>query len=429
MATTAPDVRVFPCPRCGAPLPAAADGAHVTCTACGATTTVETGGAAALAERASREEAEALFATLGEPPSWSQRVAVVLANPWLWLLLLPFALATLVRVAMVIQEAIAVAWERATGDRLMHVAAPPVQWLLSMGLVAAVALLLLVWSLLGKRVDARRELQAALACKPPETPGGPSGCRHCGAPLTVPPGALGVRCAYCGADNLVLLPAKWVDRAERATVALRLTAEAARERDAEGRRRVRGAALWRAPLVLGLIALTVLPAIRPRHASAFHDIALEGARRAGVFFLGQHRQGDLPSVDLRPIADCDDAASVRALRPGTQLRADESGVCEGGRCMLGALFPLPRGAELRLRWVKVEPGARARLELGSRSYQGESFLHAFLGEEVGAAALAGKAPGDLAFSARAKVGGYHRLELVGPADTEVEVCATRGAKR
>jgi LSD1 subclass zinc finger protein len=231
MATTAPDVRVFPCPRCGAPLPAAADGAHVTCTACGATTTVETGGAAALAERASREEAEALFATLGEPPSWSQRVAVVLANPWLWLLLLPFALATLVRVAMVIQEAIAVAWERATGDRLMHVAAPPVQWLLSMGLVAAVALLLLVWSLLGKRVDARRELQAALACKPPETPGGPSGCRHCGAPLTVPPGALGVRCAYCGADNLVLLPAKWVDRAERATVALRLTAEAARERD------------------------------------------------------------------------------------------------------------------------------------------------------------------------------------------------------
>jgi hypothetical protein len=55
------------------------------------------------------------------------------------------------------------------------------------------------------------ELQRKLAARPSTVPGGGPCCRHCGAALEVPRGALVSRCLYCGADNLLTVAA---DQAE-----------------------------------------------------------------------------------------------------------------------------------------------------------------------------------------------------------------------
>jgi LSD1 subclass zinc finger protein len=58
--------------------------------------------------------------------------------------------------------------------------------------------------------EIKRTLQVSLAARPPEKPGFPSTCRGCGAALDVPPGAFGVRCAYCQSDNIVSLQPGWI---------------------------------------------------------------------------------------------------------------------------------------------------------------------------------------------------------------------------
>jgi len=61
----------------------------------------------------------------------------------------------------------------------------------------------------------RHRLQASMAARPPFRAGGPALCRRCGAALSVPSGALGVRCDYCQSDNLVALPPAWVAAAKQ----------------------------------------------------------------------------------------------------------------------------------------------------------------------------------------------------------------------
>ena len=127
------ETRVYDCPDCGAPLPPAADGEHVTCAACGKPAVIESGGAAVLREQRSRAEAEALFAKLGRPPSWSQRVAVRLIDWRLWLFGLPVMVVVLLRISALPRTAIEAAWEAARHERLAHVASPPEAWLLAVG--------------------------------------------------------------------------------------------------------------------------------------------------------------------------------------------------------------------------------------------------------------------------------------------------------
>jgi LSD1 subclass zinc finger protein len=92
------------------------------------------------------------------------------------------------------------------------------------GVLALAALSVLTGMALGvygrRRVTALRSLQAALAATPPSRAGESARCRECGAPLHVPDGAEGVRCAYCRADNLVDVPADWIAgiRVDRARV-------------------------------------------------------------------------------------------------------------------------------------------------------------------------------------------------------------------
>ena len=58
-----------------------------------------------------------------------------------------------------------------------------------------------------RRATARGKLVAALMARPPETPGGPSTCRACGAPLAVAPNAIVAICSYCGVESAIVVDA------------------------------------------------------------------------------------------------------------------------------------------------------------------------------------------------------------------------------
>lgn len=418
----APTLHVFDCPSCGAPLPPAADGAHVACSYCGEETVVESGGAAMLRERASREEAEALFATLGQPPSWSQRVAAFLVKPKLWLFGFPVLLYGLVLASEGPQHAVESLWESLRHERLRHVASPVVAWILTSGFTATVVVALLVWSLLGERVDARRDLQAALACKPPAIDGGPGSCRHCDAPLELPPGALGVRCRYCGADNLVLVPKPWAARAKKLATSLRLSTKLARERDAVGRRQVRRAALWRVPLVAAMLALVGVPAVLRQTKAGWGDFRFRAANGVAVDQLVVHRDHAEPTHALRGFARCDDPRARAALASEARLSAEASDWCDGRGCTLAAMFALSRGERLRLVWAA--PGdAHVRFALAPREYLGgDLVLWDGFGDEVLARDLAPGPAGSTAVEIPIATSGWYKLDLRAAAKTAVEPC-------
>src|SRR5207302_1614635 len=84
-------------------------------------------------------------------------------------------------------------------------------WTIVMGFVVVPILAVLYGA---RFANLRRSLQMGLAARLPSRAGGPAICRECGAALEVPPDAHGVRCVYCGADNLVNLPAESLARAK-----------------------------------------------------------------------------------------------------------------------------------------------------------------------------------------------------------------------
>lgn len=54
-------------------------------------------------------------------------------------------------------------------------------------------------------VSGAANIGAAFAASPPSVPGEPPNCRQCGAPLSVQPDDVLVRCIYCEAESIVLL--------------------------------------------------------------------------------------------------------------------------------------------------------------------------------------------------------------------------------
>ena len=54
-------------------------------------------------------------------------------------------------------------------------------------------------------VSGATNVGAAFAASPPSTPGEPPNCRQCGAPLSVQPDDVLVRCVFCGAESIVRL--------------------------------------------------------------------------------------------------------------------------------------------------------------------------------------------------------------------------------
>lgn len=217
-----PSVEPLRCPTCGAPVPLG-DADIVPCVACGAQVPIPAPlrelRRAEREDRGDRAEAEALYKKLGTPPS-------ALLRAWVAVFVLGAgavvaAMSVIIAIGGIFLIFVVVGLELA-----LHGLAGP----LGIDLIdrfgggwtyagfATAALVLGVFPMwltqyLQDSGELRLKLQANLAAKAPQRPGFPSTCRECGAALEVPAGAYGVRCAYCRADNLVLLPAAWLARA------------------------------------------------------------------------------------------------------------------------------------------------------------------------------------------------------------------------
>jgi DNA-directed RNA polymerase subunit RPC12/RpoP len=202
-------VDVLRCPACGAHVPLGqADVAR--CAHCGA--------AVPLAEayrelrrlqgehEASRQRAQELFSTLDSPPWLLTRVlAAVFDQPMLvfWIFFgVPVGLAS-------IFAGLAV-------DARFHPSPLVTNGVIFAALFAFAFLPRSIGIYANRRAGGRRLLLAGLAAKPPRLPGGPAGCRDCGAPLEVPPGATVARCVYCGADSAVQVRTPFLARTRKA---------------------------------------------------------------------------------------------------------------------------------------------------------------------------------------------------------------------
>lgn len=125
-----------------------------------------------------------------------------------------------------------------------------------LGAMLLVILPLFIWLTLGARYAAARSLlREALGALPPATPGGPSLCRRCGAPLTVASGAFGAACLYCRAHNL-LQPAEH-HRWDARQLAIAGAMDDAAQLEAWERRTVRASMLQRSAVVLALLVIAI----------------------------------------------------------------------------------------------------------------------------------------------------------------------------
>jgi hypothetical protein len=227
-----------------------------------------------------REQAQELYLRLGEPPGrllqfWARAGTIAL-----WCLL-PLVPGSLLLWMMVVSEA----WRLApyVGFQPVDViGGAPLSILLGVAVFFLVVFPVVLVARARHVAKTRQMLQSALAARPPERPGGPAGCRNCGAALDVPAGALGVRCFYCREHNLVAIPSGWIRHARKRSrdLHLQLDAAAAEERA----QRVRADKLTRRALIASGAALSVLtlaasvlssgPSWRAYHAAsprAFHS--------------------------------------------------------------------------------------------------------------------------------------------------------------
>jgi DNA-directed RNA polymerase subunit RPC12/RpoP len=402
------ELRVYECPSCGAPLPPTGMDTHVACTACGKQTKIESGSDAVLREQKSRADAETLFAKLGRPPRWSQRFATYLVSWKIWVFGFPFALGLVVTIADKPRDWLLAGWEAVFHARLLNVASPFVGSVISHGFTVGILIALLVWSLLGERIDARRDLQAMLAAKPPETAGGATRCRKCDAPLEVAAGALGARCAYCGTDNLVVLPAEWISRARRGAVELRLTMRLARERAKAGRRRLWRASAWRAPLVLGLLAWLVWPRSYLSYFAKWSEMRSDDDHLV-VYLLARK---DSVRQELRAITTCD-----RHKQLDPPLDTASSKWCNKTECEAVAAFPLRHGEELHL--VRETAGdASVRIAIGERwSSGGYALLRDDTGDEIANQQLP-----EHELVQKIAISGWYQVNLRGMSGVVVQPC-------
>lgn len=202
------------CPKCNAPVPLGT-GDVATCAFCSAQVPLPEEYRklrdAERENRADRAEAEHLYRTLGGPSRALD----------LWVAFTTMTGGAVLMVVYVLVSAFAVLSLLAgfALELFLHWIAPLVgidlidrlgggtaYAVFGIGLVVLVLFPLWLNGYLHTSGEIRKTLQANLAARAPERPGFPATCRLCGAALDVPPGALGVRCAYCQADNLVAVP-------------------------------------------------------------------------------------------------------------------------------------------------------------------------------------------------------------------------------
>lgn len=280
----AAEIDVLQCPRCGSPAPIG-DGGTTTCEHCRAKVEVPPAHRALRAahrrETEARVEAARLFEELGRRPTRLQRVASFLFHPISLVLLVGSAMLGLFIVASIVALwSLSPLFQANLWDILPESQRVPLIMIPSVG-AFVMGVVLGVHG--RRRMVSRRALQAAMAAAPPAHPGGAARCRICGAPLEVPPGALGTRCVYCRADNLVALPPERVAGMRAGARAVDTEIErAAAALDAE-RRRLRRSVTIQVTVVLAVMAALVGASwhsaqSRRKRASQDWNLAMEEPR-------------------------------------------------------------------------------------------------------------------------------------------------------
>jgi WD40 repeat protein/DNA-directed RNA polymerase subunit RPC12/RpoP len=242
-------VTPLPCPSCGAAVPLG-DGDTVVCPYCNTTVPIPKVHRELRATRrqelANRRQAEEAFAQLGTPPgplmrAWTRVGEVVGSLLGMLVLGIIYVGGLLAFVSIFLLEFVAHWLASPLGVDVADLYGGFGLYL-RFALVVVVGVALPV--VLGAGYDAFAKvkcmLQASLAARGPTQAGGPSLCRTCGAPLDVPANALGVTCLYCGADNLVALPRKWVNTIARLAREQTKNVEAALGELREARQELRG---------------------------------------------------------------------------------------------------------------------------------------------------------------------------------------------
>jgi LSD1 subclass zinc finger protein len=214
-------MEILACPACGGQVPLG-DGDVLTCPFChGRVELPQAHRELRDAERkdaAARGNASELFARYGKKPSLPLRIAAVMFHP-IFLILDGFFILLFMAMMGVLAliDLLSPLFHANLHDTIPDGPQGYGMFFLAAGSVLA-GMALGIYG--RRRIQSLKSLQAALAARPPTRAGESALCRECGAPLHVPDGAEGVRCAYCHTDNLVDVPADWIGgiRADRARV-------------------------------------------------------------------------------------------------------------------------------------------------------------------------------------------------------------------
>lgn len=387
-------------------------------------------------EAASRTEAQGLYRRLGRARYWYLLRIFVVFNFWTFLfvgfpLLLVVGVAAAQRLSRELTPLLRAQLSDTLGDGVV--------WGLMGAFVLVTGGLALVLGVYARRrIVSRRRLQAALAAKPPARPGGPAGCRQCGAPLDVGPGALGVRCPYCRADNLVALPRAWVaPLAGARTLGAAIEDAACQERDERTRIRaslrcnfIALAVVW---LVIFGIPTAIFALIRPEDPTRSYGLDWPPSwrsfadRRLLIYVVDRttlhHRsaQGrrletrDLVSSDrYEALAHCSDAILDLV---GVQFGASE---CDDEGCVRRYFVALRHGQQVRFVTRELPEGSRASFL--RRAPEGSWWNDDEFGVEMAAAALEAARPA--AF--RADIDAWYRVDISLPGavpDAAYRMCA------
>jgi DNA-directed RNA polymerase subunit RPC12/RpoP len=238
-------VEVLVCTKCGAPL-TLGDGETTTCKRCGTETVVPERHRRLRELRskdaALRAEGDAMFERLDRPPSLLTGVVAMALDlnmlAFLFFYGIPVGLAS---VLWALDATTSLA-------RYRHVSEAQIPFAVTMAFAGLLLLVLLfIPRALGvyanRRASGRLILVQGLAAKLPSTPGGPSTCRVCGAPLEIRENARVCDCIYCGAENAVRIRSKLLARTQKAVVARGETVADALRTDGAERKETR-AKLW-----------------------------------------------------------------------------------------------------------------------------------------------------------------------------------------
>lgn len=394
---------VLQCPSCRAPVAIAA-AATTRCAHCGSEVTIPDAHRQALELVEQQVKADALtqraFRILGRPPMLPLR-----AFSFITAGVTVFLCCFYIRFINGIE-----AWVAAVVETHHHLNfydwyTPRQVWMLRWGLLGVVCFIGVILGALGRRrAVTRAALKAALHARPPSKPGGPALCRECGAPLTVPADAWGVRCAYCSADNLTAIPQEWLSAARQKVKNLAKEAREAIRQQRNVDYHFRRDLFRSAGLILAAFLLMEgWMAFRGRNevleADDYLPLAVSASPRKMV---GREIKGpgQPPPPGRIPLDGCSGA--------GYRLPASDY-VCEGSNCFAGWFVGLRAGERLVIS-PRVPGGATLAVHDKDTLFRAE--YRALWGKKVASVSF----DGNHLATMEAPLTAWYRLELVATLD-------------